>query len=1240
MVELSGGPGAKAASSGGSSSIWWKVAIAVAVVTVIVVVVAVPVSVLRSRASKGTAAVAGPDPIYNLRLLALSKDVSRRVIDYLPPPLPGLLAANRTLDYSFIELLDFNDLPTLQEVLARLLEDDRVRFVVQDFAMKIGPDLGFSQQENNNDGTDPKTPPFPPSPPAAPPPPSAVLDSLVAALGGVDGEGLQGYTSSVAAAVEGGAKAFPVTASASGNGGSSASGGGANGDGSLPWHLRKVQVPEAWKLTSGSSGVVVAILDTGFDIEHPALRGSLWVNPNEVPGNGKDDDNDGGYADDIHGYDFAGSNCDHDWRQPPGPPPSPPSPPSPPRPLRMPPAPPPAPSPPPPLLSNLVLICKDDADVRPDGNSELDSHGTHVAGIVAAALNAQAGAAGAAPGAKLMLLKVFSKSRILWASHVVTAYAYALRKGAHIISCSFGPKDPVPQPSPAQAVLLAKQQDVYAAAVQPLQEGGVLVVAAAGVNWGSNEVDIAVPGQDVYSTIPTLLNKGLYANMTGSSMATPLLAGVAALVTSVIGSAGTLGDKPNYYQATRVKDLLMGTADTARGLPVKGSKRLNALRAVQAAFATSNNSYLLAASTSFYNSSAPLALLVGGLVEEYVAVPLQPGVAPGAARLEQVARVDGIAPFDVSVRVFSANASSARSPSPAPTVIRMRIDSYKYSINTSAVPADRALLLRLRGLMRLDASGGWAVSLQPSAGVALANVTARVRFMAGQRTVDLSLPCTLAAEAAGVYDFELQVLNPDQPLELQWTRPLNSSSNQTVADMFVVPSYLPAVPPRYAPNIEALAFAPASPPGWHVAWEYAGPAQPPPSPAIAAATSNSSVNSLPAYLLGAFGSGLLPPSAGPWAPLRNTAVRAGLFPVAGSFGEMAAQAANASAAASTAAPTIVIPNPASMGAYGYAVAHMSPPANGSGVRFQLSCTSCRLLVQGVVVADASQALAPGAAAARLTAASGCLALAASTSASRPAVYTLELRFAVGNLSSGSLDVQWAACSAVGGSRPVGQGQGQWSNVSGLLTGSVMWAPPRGAATANAGSMRCDVWSALGEPEVPSQLDRPPLASVTLPNTTRSRNCSAYSTNRNCTGLAVVVVTDILPDADQRGSYHVRCWTFWSGSFQRGLVALRSATATGSFIERASAYLGAQRIYSNLYKDLSKADNSTNMRSFAPLVSSPGPYYALLAFEYHNVSNTLVLGPTDGFTNAPSTGSLQISSAAITPARLALRPPTH
>ena len=75
------------------------------------------------------------------------------------------------------------------------------------------------------------------------------------------------------------------------------------------WRLAQIEAPVAWEVQTGAETVVIAIVDSGIDRTHPDLQGQLWVNPEEIQGNGLVDDNNG-LVDDYHGWDFVSEDND------------------------------------------------------------------------------------------------------------------------------------------------------------------------------------------------------------------------------------------------------------------------------------------------------------------------------------------------------------------------------------------------------------------------------------------------------------------------------------------------------------------------------------------------------------------------------------------------------------------------------------------------------------------------------------------------------------------------------------------------------------------------------------------------------------------------------------------------------------------------------------------------------------------------------------------------------------------
>ena len=301
-----------------------------------------------------------------------------------------------------------------------------------------------------------------------------------------------------------------------------------------------ISATEAWDITTGSKDVVVGVIDTGIDYTHPDLAANMWKNEGETgvdsagndrSTNGIDDDNNG-YVDDWQGWDFY--NDDND-----------------------------------PL----------------DGHS----HGTHCAGTIGAKGNNGVGVVGVNWDVSLVGMKVFSDQGSTTAEALANAISYATTIGVDLTSNSWGGGG-------ASAII----RD----AISGADQAGILFVAAAGnsssdndsnphypssydldniiavastdrndnmssfSSYGLTSVDVGAPGSDIYSTVPG----GRYGTKSGTSMATPHVAGLVALVKSQFPDL-------NHYQ---IRDRVLTTANpiaSLQGKVVHG--RIDALAALE-----------------------------------------------------------------------------------------------------------------------------------------------------------------------------------------------------------------------------------------------------------------------------------------------------------------------------------------------------------------------------------------------------------------------------------------------------------------------------------------------------------------------------------------------------------------------------------------------------------------------------------------------------------------------------------
>ncbi len=255
------------------------------------------------------------------------------------------------------------------------------------------------------------------------------------------------------------------------------------------------KIVDAWKVSIGdntSTGPIIAVIDSGADLSHPDLIGNLWVNEDEVAGDGIDNDGNG-VIDDIHGYHAA-----------------------------------------------------DDHGNPIDGVG----HGTHVAGTIGAVGNNNEGVTGVMQKARIMPIRIDSNGRIT-TDGAIRGVLYASKMGAAITNNSWGgPRlnkatEDAFRASPALHIAAAGNNgtDTDRNPFYPMAFDIPNMVAVGATdhndrkasfsNYGKESVDVTAPGRDIYST----KNGGGYHSLSGTSMASPFVAGVAGLILSAYPDA-------------------------------------------------------------------------------------------------------------------------------------------------------------------------------------------------------------------------------------------------------------------------------------------------------------------------------------------------------------------------------------------------------------------------------------------------------------------------------------------------------------------------------------------------------------------------------------------------------------------------------------------------------------------------------------------------------------------------------
>jgi len=282
------------------------------------------------------------------------------------------------------------------------------------------------------------------------------------------------------------------------------------------WYLKRIKAVDTWDEHWDANNIIIAIVDSGVQISHPDLKDNIWVNADETPNNGKDDDANG-FIDDYNGWDFVENNSD--------------------------------PNP------------KFDEGYNKDGIM----HGTVVAGVAAAGGNNFIGVTGVAWNARIMPLRVLNGKGEGNTKSVVRAIDYAIKNGADVINLSF---------------VGAGYSQILEDAIRRAYNAGIVIVAAAGNDmegnsshfldkeplypvcydgksnenmvigvaatdsldqkanfsgYGSKCIDISAPGISIFSTAVYKSNTEAFNNnydgyWAGTSMAVPMVSGAVALI--------------------------------------------------------------------------------------------------------------------------------------------------------------------------------------------------------------------------------------------------------------------------------------------------------------------------------------------------------------------------------------------------------------------------------------------------------------------------------------------------------------------------------------------------------------------------------------------------------------------------------------------------------------------------------------------------------------------------------------
>ncbi len=274
-------------------------------------------------------------------------------------------------------------------------------------------------------------------------------------------------------------------------------------------HYDNCNIPQSWDYTVGNEQIIVAIVDSGLHFDHPDLQNNIFINLNEIPDDGIDND-DNGYIDDVNGWDFVDA----------------------------------------PELGSIALgdYLQQDNDPEDENN-----HGTHIAGIISADSNNEEGVSGISWNSKLLIIRSGFKTQsggYLQDDDAAAGIIYAADMGADVINLSWGDTNYSQIIADACYYAYNKGSIIVVAAgnegaspthqiVYPAQFSTTLAVGAvdkylelASFSSYGQQLDLVAPGQLVLSTYDTSPDN-FYNEQSGTSMAAPFVVGAIALLLSV-----------------------------------------------------------------------------------------------------------------------------------------------------------------------------------------------------------------------------------------------------------------------------------------------------------------------------------------------------------------------------------------------------------------------------------------------------------------------------------------------------------------------------------------------------------------------------------------------------------------------------------------------------------------------------------------------------------------------------------